>query len=190
MGTAARVRISGAATLVVAAVCWLVALTHMNSLPLVELAPVMMAAMMLPTAVPFVAGQAEQARAAVLALPVYVMIWSVIGIFAFMLTAALPMASLPVAVGAVCLAILYGLTPVHHAFRNRCRQVCREPGPAVRLGLRYSINCVGCSAGVMVALFAVGPMNPLWMLGATAAVCAYKLTGKKTEASASRIPGQ
>ena len=175
MGTGARIPIALAVTLAVAASCWAVVISQMSSMALIEMAPVMMAAMMLPSASPLVAGQAGRPADALWAIAVYLVIWAVIGIAAYAVAAMLPMASLPIAIAAVTAAVLYGLTPLQRACRARCAALCGAGKPGLRLGLEYAVNCVGCSAGVMFALLVVGPMNPLWMLLATAVVCFYKL---------------
>ena len=157
-----------------AATCWVVVLTQMSALALPAMAPVMMAAMMLPSTVPLVAARSSRPSVVVQALAVYLLFWSVAGIAAYQVATSLPAAGVPVAVIAVAAAALYGLTPLQRGCRDRCRALCFEPKPGARLGAEYALNCAGCNAGVMAALMVIGPMNPLWMLGATLIVFAYK----------------
>lgn len=135
---------------------------------------VMMVAMMLPSAAPLVVGQAGRPWAASAAIAIYVVAWSAIGVPALLFASMLPAAPIGLAVIVVLSAAAYGFTPLQRASRERCRALCAERLPALELGLNYCLGCIGCSAGVMVALLVVGPMNPLWMLLASVAVAAYK----------------
>jgi len=45
----------------------------------------------------------------------------------------------------------------------------------VPAGLRYAANCVGCSAGLMLLLFAVGVMSLFWMALVTVLVFLQKV---------------
>lgn len=103
-------------------------------------------------------------------LPVYA--YSLFGGWAGPLAAALP-ALLLVAGGA------YQFTPL----KSRCHARCSSPlfflmrrwrpGPtgALRLGATHGVDCVGCCAGLMAGLVALGMMNLAWML--TAAVIVF-----------------
>ena len=75
-----------------------------------------------------------------------------------------------VAGGALVAAGLYQLTPL----KTACLRHCRAPvglllrsGPgragAVGTGLRHGAYCIGCCAGLMLALFALGVMSLVWM---------------------------
>lgn len=148
----------------------------MESLPLVPLAAVMTGAMMLPSAVALVAGQAERPlRAVMLVAAIYLAMWTVAGTGLLLVASVLPVATLPVTVAAVGVAAAYSLTPLQRWCRVRCLALCRESTTPMRLGLAYGLNCVGCSAGVMVALCVIGPMNPVWMLLATGVVALNKM---------------
>ena len=169
------------ATLAIAVACWALLISRVDSFAVVPLMALMMGAMMLPSATPLVAGYAERHMGVwsgigvAVVIAVYLVIWTILGIGASMVTSALPAPGAVIAAAMVALAFIYGLTPLQRSFRNRCRTLCTETKPPLRLGLEYGVSCVGCSAGVMVALQAVGPMNPLWMLVASAAVFFYKV---------------
>ena len=59
-------------------------------------------------------------------------------------------------------------------FRSRaCLRRCRANeygGPAVAHGARYAVDCLGCCASLMLALFALDPMSIVWMLTVSALV--------------------
>ena len=51
------------------------------------------------------------------------------------------------------------------------------------MGARYGVSCLGCSAGVMVAMVAMVPIgmsNLVWMVVLSAIVLAYKLAPDPT----------
>lgn len=140
----------------------------------------MMPAMMLPSAVPFLVGYARHSSGEghvvgmAILVTVYALLWTVLGAAAWLVFPMLPTPTVAIAGAVVAAAIAYGFTPLQRACRERCQAMSHERRSPIRLALEYGINCVGCSAGVMAALFAVGPMNPLWMLLAAGAVIAYK----------------
>ena len=146
---------------------------------------VMMAAMMLPSALPTVSLFATVAKsrrqfgfpAAPTAAFVigYLGTWALLGV-AVSLTSFLgaPAAhawSEPVAGAAIALAGAYQLT----RWKSLCLGHCRSPlnffmyhwrdgttGAAV-MGAHHGLYCVGCCWGLMLALLALGLMNPGWM---------------------------
>jgi predicted metal-binding membrane protein len=152
----------------------------------------MMTAMMLPSAIPLVyrfARQAEGRRArptavAVLIL-VYLAVWVVFGVVAYIAYSALrmPWANHAV-VGAVALGVaaLYALTPLQRISARRCREVHALHGALpfdlVRAGAlagwRYGLSCLGCSAGLMVAMVLIGMTSLVWAVVLAAMVFAYK----------------
>jgi predicted metal-binding membrane protein len=154
---------------------------------------VMMAAMMLPTALPIVFEFARRcegrrrwrAATGVLALT-YLSIWLAFGLacYAALRTFPMPQADQG-AVGGVALALagLYGLTPTKSSSESRCRELCSLHGPlpfsvvrsGVVAGARYGLSCVGCSAGLMVAMAIIGMSNLGWMVILAAVVLLYKL---------------
>jgi predicted metal-binding membrane protein len=128
----------------------------------------MMAAMMLPSAVPAIARRARE-RDGVLAAPLFA--GSYLGTWAL---AALAMCLLyrpPGAVTAGALMVgagLYELTPM----KRECRRRCRE---RVRSGLRFGVYCFGSSIGLMLVLVAVDVMSIALMFAIAVVVLAQKL---------------
>ncbi|WP_273887885.1 DUF2182 domain-containing protein [Rubrobacter naiadicus] len=90
------------------------------------------------------------------------------------------------------LAVLPGLLLVaggiyqFTALKRTCHVRCGSPlfflmqrwraGPsgALRLGVLHGVDCLGCCAGLMAGLVALGMMNPAWMLTAAVIVFAEK----------------
>jgi predicted metal-binding membrane protein len=154
---------------------------------------VMMAAMMLPSAIPLIfefARRSEGRRAwpvatAVLALT-YLAVWLAFGLACYGVYVAIgmpwPNQSL-VGGGALALGGLYALTPIKRASQARCRELCALHGPlpfnlprsAGIAGVRYALSCVGCSAGLMIAMVLIGMSNLLVAVMLAAAVLVYKL---------------
>ena len=192
-----------AVVLVVAAAAWAFTAWQMASSGMtMGLGPVwsfattwaeMMAAMMLPSAIPLVyrfAREAESRRArpialAVLAL-VYLTVWLAFGVVCYLVYNALGMSGRNQAlVGSIALglAALYALTPLKRMSQDRCREVCAMHGPlplnVVRAGAlagwRYGLSCLGCSAGLMVAMVLVGMSRLTWTIVLAALVLVYKL---------------
>jgi predicted metal-binding membrane protein len=128
----------------------------------------MMAAMMLPSAVPAIARRARE-RDGVLAAPLFA--GSYLGTWAL---AALAMCLLyrpPGAVTAGALLVgagLYEFTPL----KRECRRRCRE---CVRSGLRFGVYCFGSSIGLMLVLVAVDVMSIALMFAIAVVVLAQKL---------------
>ena len=80
------------------------------------------------------------------------------------------------------MAGLYQLTPL----KSACLRHCRAPlgfllrgGPgragAVRTGLGHGAYCIGCCAGLMLALFALGVMSLVWMAAVAAVILVEKV---------------
>jgi predicted metal-binding membrane protein len=158
------------ATLALAAAAWVVAVhqmrgmdmgvaTDLGSLQFFVAAWVsMMAAMMLPDALPALIRRAR-AGGSVLAVPQfavsYLAVWTVVGLVAYALYYPHGTAiagTLTVAAG------LYELTPLKRACRLRCRQ-------SVRSGSRFGLYCIGSSIGLMLVLLAVGVPLALTLVG-------------------------
>ena len=128
----------------------------------------MMAAMMLPSAAPAIAGHARE-RGGVLAASrfagLYFGIWMLAGLAVY----AVYRPPGDVASGALVIAGgLYELT----AFKRACRARCREP---LRSGLMLCVACLGSSLGLMLILAGVGLMSTAWMCAIAAVVVAQKL---------------
>ena len=135
-----------------------------------------MAAMMLPTAVPFLMAVRRPDQMAVVA-SIYAGVWAAIGAAAWfvMSQVMLPPATWVTAV-AIAFALTYLLMPWARLGARRCQEMCRRPvgGPVWNAGLTYTWNCFLCSAGVMVAVLVVGTSNLAWMAAASAVVLIYK----------------
>ena len=126
---------------------------------------VMMAAMMLPGAVPaLVRVRGFQNRT--LFVAAYLAVWSAFGIAAALLQFVLESRHLltpdmamrsGAAAGLSLVAIgIYQLTP----WKRACLQLCRSP--EVR-PLRYGLACLGASWPLMAILFVVGVMSTFWI---------------------------
>ncbi len=192
------------AFLIVAALAWMVTIARMSSMddmpmglgplgPFVVAWTVMMAAMMLPSAMPLMfefARNAERRRGWRLATALlgmsYLGVWLAFGVVCYVLYNALGMPWPNQAmVGGVALIIagLYALTPLKRASEARCRELCALHGglpfnlmrSALVAGGRYGLSCLGCSAGLMVAMVLIGISDLLWMIALTALVLIYKL---------------
>jgi predicted metal-binding membrane protein len=163
-----------------AAACWVVAVqqmsgmdmgarTELGSFPVFLAAWVpMMAAMMLPGAVPAVS-RFVRVKGRALAAPLfagsYLAVWALFGFAAF----ALYQPHGTSAAGALAIAAgLYELTPL----KRECRRRCRE---SVRSGYQFGLYCVGSSSGLMVMLLALGVMSVTWMSVVAVLVLAQKL---------------
>ena len=172
------------ATLGLAAAAWVVAVWQMNGMDMgvatrlgsfaffVGLWVVMMAAMMLPGAVPAVVRRAHAsggARAVPLFVGSYLAIWALVGVAVY----ALYRPHGPVAAGAVVIAAgVYEVTPLKRHFRRRCRG-------SVRSGWEFGLCCAGSSIGLMLMLVALGVMSIPWMCVIAVLVLAQKLLPAK-----------
>jgi predicted metal-binding membrane protein len=154
---------------------------------------VMMAAMMLPTAVPLVlefARTAERRRGwpvatGVLAIT-YLGVWLVFGVVCYAIYTALsmPWPNQPIVVAvALALAGVYSLSPIKRASQARCHELCALHGPlpfnlnrsAALSGLRYGLSCIGCSGALMVAMVLLGMSGLWWAVVLGLLVLFYKL---------------
>lgn len=149
-----------------------------------------MIAMMAPAALPFFIGYARDVRrpaAVAVAAGVYGGLWAVIGLAAGLVMNAVMLPAGGLVAGlAIAFAVAYGLTPVMRCGQTRCQEMCHErpvdrsPVAAAGAGLTYGVNCVACSAGVMVAVVVLGMSNPAWMAAGAAMVLLYKVAGRWT----------
>ena len=154
---------------------------------------VMMAAMMLPSALPLVfqfAMNSEgrrgwRAATGVLGLS-YLLVWLLFGLVCYALYRAVHMPwSDQRLIGGLALvaAATYGLTPVKRASEARCRELCALhralPFNLVRsgvvVGARYGLSCLGCSAALMVATVLIGTASLGWMALVGGFILVYKL---------------
>jgi predicted metal-binding membrane protein len=163
-------------TLGLAAVCWVFVVRQMSGMDMgteTELGSFgffaavwvsMMAAMMLPGAVPAVA-RVGRGLAAPLFAASYVAVWALFGLAVY----ALYRPHGAVAAGVLTIAAgLYELTPLKRECRRRCQR-------DVRSGFQFGIFCVGSSVGLMVMLVALGVMSIAWMAAVAALVLVQKL---------------
>lgn len=197
------------AFLIVAALAWALTIAQSRSMddmtmglgsigPFVAGWAVMMAAMMLPSATPLVfefARSAEgrrgwQAATALLGVT-YLGLWLAFGVASYALYNAvgMPWPNQGLIGGAaLVIAGLYALTPFKRASEARCRELCALHGPlpfnlmrsAVVVGARYGLSCLGCSAGLMLAMVLIGMSSLAWMTVLAAVVLAYKLAPAPT----------
>jgi len=136
----------------------------------------MMAAMMLPSALPAILVSPRRrasVRASTAFAASYIAVWSAVGLVAFAAYRAIDAAQFGflawerggayLTAAAVAAAGLYELTPLKRACLGRCRQRVDRTANAVGAGLHYGANCIGCSAGLMLVLFALGVMSFTWM---------------------------
>ncbi len=132
----------------------------------------MMAAMMLPGAVPAVLRRAHarsSVRAIVSFVGSYLAIWALVGVAVYAVYS--PHGTF--AAGVVVFAAgVYELTPFKRYFRRRCRE-------SLRSGFELGICCVGSSVGLMLVLVALGVMSVTWMSAIAALVLAQKLLPTK-----------
>jgi predicted metal-binding membrane protein len=182
-GGAAAAPAALAVTLGIAAASWVVAVRQMSGMDMgvatqlgsfgffVVLWALMMAAMMLPGAIPAVLrrAHARQVRAVPLFVGSYLAVWTLVGLAVF----ALYRPHGTVAAGVVAIAAGgYELTPL----KQRCRQRCRE---SVGSGLEFGLYCVGSSIGLMLILVGLSVMSVAWMAIIAVLVVAQKLLPRK-----------
>src|SRR5438552_16128623 len=131
---------------------------------------VMMAAMMLPSAIPVVlefARTAEGRRGWPVATGVlavtYLGVWLIFGVvcYAIYTAARVPWPNQAMVAGlALALAGIYSVSPIKRASQARCRELCALHGPlpfnlmrsAAAVGARYGLRSLGCRAGLRVAM--------------------------------------
>jgi predicted metal-binding membrane protein len=159
---------------------------------------VMMAAMMLPSAIPAVALYGSIARdrarlASILFVAGYLAVWAAAGLVAFALAAAGGRVAGGAlawdragrwAAGATLLAAAaYQVTPLKDACLARCRSPLGlllgswRPGVVggFRLGLSSGVWCAGCCWALMASLFALGVMSIGWTAFVAGLVALEKL---------------
>jgi predicted metal-binding membrane protein len=202
LGTEARIQLRGgsataiAALLALAAVAWVVTVVRMAGMDagpgtdpgtlgfFITTWTVMMVAMMLPSAAPWLlVGRATPAMATG-----YVGVWALSGLVAYGVLEA-GRAVAPgffawhhagrwVAVAVLALAAAYELTAFKRACLARCRRRLLRADGALLAGAREGAWCVACCSGLMVALFALGSMSLVWMVVVSAAIAAQKLLAR------------
>lgn len=153
----------------------------------------MMAAMMLPSALPMirlyrlVAADAERPwlRSAVF-VSGYLLVWTAVGVPVWGLGRALEGLGAelaPVIAATLVLAGAYQLSPL----KTRCLRVCRTPmdfltthwyrgtAGALRLGVEHGWYCVGCCWALMAVFVVVGAMSVPWAVAIALLVLAEKV---------------
>jgi predicted metal-binding membrane protein len=199
----AKAMVAALVVLVVAGVAW-AAMVHHSGMAGMDMGPgsigsfavtwvVMMAAMMLPSAIPVVlefARTAERRRGWPVATGVlaatYLGVWLVFGVVCYALytAARMPWPNQAVVVGlALALAGVYSVSPIKRASQARCRELCALHGPlpfnlmrsAAVSGVRYGLSCLGCSAALMVAMVLIGMSSLWWGVILGIVVLVYKL---------------
>ena len=155
-------------TLGLAAVAWVVAVRQMSGMDMgvatrlgsfaffTVLWVTMMAAMMLPGAVPAVVRRVQASRrirGVPLFLGSYLAVWALVGVAVY----ALYRPHGVVVAGAIVIAAgAYEFTPLKQHFRRRCQE-------STASGLGYGLCCLGSSIGLMVMLVALSVMSVIWM---------------------------
>jgi predicted metal-binding membrane protein len=169
-----------AATLGLSAAAWVVAIQQMDAMDMgvqtelgsfaffLALWVSMMAAMMLPGAVPAVLRDVR-ADGRLRDVPQFVVsylgVWTLVGVAVYALYR--PHGSS--AAGALAIgAGVYELTRLKRDCRRRCRET-------VRSGFELGLYCLGSSIGLMLMLVALGVMSVTWMSVVAALVLAQKL---------------
>lgn len=178
--------------------------TSLGSLPFfLGLWVTMMAAMMLPSALPMVllfdrvgrdrraAGRAAPPTA--LFVAAYLAVWSATGAVAFLADRAVRLGHLgflswsrqgPLLAGAaVAAAGIYELTPLKRVCLGHCRGPLHvvlggwKPGwrGALQMGAEHGLYCVGCCWALMLILFALGVMSLAWMAAIATLVFVQKV---------------
>ena len=183
-GTTATTAAALAATLGAAAACWVIAIDQMRGMDMGVATTLgsfafftaswvsMMAAMMLPGAIPALLRAHASGRllAAPLFAASYIAIWAVVGVAVY----ALYRPHGTVAAGVVVIAAgVYELTPIKRHFRLQCHEKARP-------GLVFGLDCVGSSAGLMAMLVVLGVMSVTWMAVIAAVVVAQKILPART----------
>ncbi|HZD69402.1 MAG TPA: DUF2182 domain-containing protein [Actinomycetes bacterium] len=152
----------------------------------------MMTAMMVPATLPLILLYRTTASnhrppiqshiGMVVLLAGYLGVWAAAGIpvYAYSLVVE-PVGSLGTVLPAALLVVggIYQFTPLKRGCHVRCSsplgsllQHWRQgPAGALRLGVVHGLDCLGCCAGLMVGLVALGMMNLAWVL--TAAVVIF-----------------
>jgi predicted metal-binding membrane protein len=168
-----------AATLGLAALCWVVSVWQMTGMNMGTATPLgsfgffialwaaMMAAMMLPGAAPATLrrAQAGGVRAVPLFVGAYLAVWALAGVLVYVVDR--PHGTLVAGVVTIAAGI-YEFTPLKRHYRQRCRETTNT-------GLGFGLCCAGSSAGLMAVLVAVGVMSVPWMVVIAVIVLAQKL---------------
>jgi len=180
IGPRAVVPTVAAATLGAAATCWLVAAHLMAGMDMgvttqlgsfeffVGAWTAMMAAMMLPGALPAVLRCARlrwRVQDGLLFAASYLTVWTLVGLAVY----GVDRPHGTSVAGALAIAAgIYELTPLKRSCRRRCRAISRS-------GFAFGFACLGSSLGLMLILVAVGVMSITWMSAIAVVVLAQKV---------------
>lgn len=157
---------------------------------------VMMAAMMIPSALPMLLLHARAARSRVQTALFgggYLVTWTAFGLVAYAIYALLrgrfvDMGEIaafgrPAAAAALVAAGVYQVLPL----KSACLRHCRSPiafvmhhwhagrAGALRMGVEHGLFCVGCCTGLMLVLLALGTMNLALMIAISLIILAEKV---------------
>lgn len=141
---------------------------------------VMMAAMMVPSAMPFVLVYGPHGRRPLLAG--YLLVWASIGILVYGIAMSVDLMNVPTAAVAAVLAVagVYQFTP----FKDVCLRACRSPLDFIatrwgrnplRLGAEQGLYCLGCCWALMAVLVVAAAMSLTAALLIAAVVFAEKV---------------
>jgi predicted metal-binding membrane protein len=161
----------------------------------------MVAAMMLPTSLPMfamfatvTAARPDRRTLATLLVGIYLLTWLAVGVGLYVADLGVHLLVAQggwlaahqwiITSGTLALAGGYQLS----GLKERCARRCRMPGGLLRrhwhgvssttetrhLAVDHALSCVGCCAGLMVVMFAVGVGSLVWMAGLTALMVAEK----------------
>jgi predicted metal-binding membrane protein len=168
------------ATLGAAAACWFIAIDQMRGMDMGVATRLgsfaffaaswvsMMAAMMLPGAIPAMLRRthdSDRMLAASVFAGSYIAVWAVLGVAVYALYR--PHGTLAAGVVVVAAGV-YELTPIKRHFRMQCHDHTRS-------GLTFGLQCVGSSIGLMAMLVVLGVMSVTWMVVIAVVVIAQKL---------------
>ncbi|MGH9081354.1 MAG: DUF2182 domain-containing protein [Acidimicrobiales bacterium] len=173
-----------AATLGLAVACWFASVLQMNGMDMgvatrlgtfasfICVWVTMMAAMMLPGAIPaivrFTDSRARLGHVAVF-VGLYLSVWVVVGAVVY---AIYRPHGTTVAGAIVLVAGVYEFTPI----KRHCRRRCRE---SVGSGVSFGAYCVGSSIGLMAMVAAVGVTSVTWMAVMAVVMVGQKLVGAR-----------
>jgi predicted metal-binding membrane protein len=168
-----------AALLLLVAAAWVVSVRRMTGMDMgaglgslsffVVTWAAMMAAMMLPSALPAALGLDGLAPLGFATS--YVAVWGLAGVAAFAAYRGIRAAE----AGVVVAAAIYELTPLKRRCLASCRNGVRSDVNGMAAGVRYGVHCLGCSVGLMLVLLALGAMSVTWMLVVAALVFMEKV---------------
>ena len=156
----------------------------------------MMMAMMVPATLPLILlyrtiarnrlSPAQSRVGMVVLLTGYLVVWAAAGmpVYVYSLFAKEAAGSFATVLPAALLVVggIYQFTPLKRICHARCSSPLSflmqnwRPGAAgaLRLGVVHGLDCLGCCAGLMVGLVALGMMNLAWMLTAAVIIFAEK----------------